>query len=62
MSKLIEEQTGLHDVLRGAPRSSCEFHRPDLRYRRAQSMVHAILQEVAPFLPRGVSPSSTTAD
>lgn len=58
MSKLIEEQTGLHDVLRGVPRSSYDFHRPDLRQQRAQSMTHAIRQEIEPFLERGTDQHS----
>lgn len=33
--------------------SSSTFHRPDLRYRRAQSLAHAIRQEIEPFLSRG---------
>lgn len=52
MSKLIDEQTAIHNALRGTP-SYSSFHRPDLRYRRAQSLAHAIRQEIEPFLPRG---------
>lgn len=45
----------LYPELRGPPptRSSYDFHRPDLRYRRAQSLAHAIRQEIEPFLERG---------
>lgn len=43
----------LYPELRGVSPARFHFHRPDLRYRRAQSMAHAIRQEIEPFLARG---------
>lgn len=50
---MSDEKEELYPGLRGVLPSHFQFHRPDLRYRRAQSMAAAIRQEIEPFLERG---------